>query len=111
MLRLHGLGLFQQRDEGVQEDHAVAHDAKALAHQLVVSAEVVHELQALLLAIDDDLVEVRRPDLLGFDYQVVCVTIREVDLHLEFIDLLAWRPVDLGYVGRVQTLDTLNQGI
>jgi len=54
---------------------------------------------------------VRRPDLLGFDYQVVGVTIREVDLHLEFIDFLAWRPVDLGDVGWVQTLDALDQGI
>jgi len=53
----------------------------------------------------------RCPKLLGFDYQVIGMSIREVDLHLEFIDLLAGRSINLSDVTRVQTLNPLDHGI
>lgn len=72
---------------------------------------MIHQLKALLLAVDDDLVKMRCPKLLGFDYQVIGMSIREVDLHLEFIDLLAGRSINLSDVTRVQTLNPLDHGI
>jgi len=67
---------------------------------------MIDQLNALLLPIDDDLIEVRSADLLGLDHQLRLVLVCEVNMDLVEWDLLTQVSIHLGDVLWVQAINS-----